>query len=91
MEDLSDNNIVIVACIAIFALFFVQNIQVKTYEEHTIQTINKVQYLLDSRVAILKPAEKFYQAAMQERLPVALRRPQVVDPFVNITISSSFI
>ena len=50
--------------------------------------INKVSFLIDSKIAILKPAEKFFQAAMEERILPSQRRPQPAPGIVDLMVSN---
>ena len=56
IELLITNNFVLIASIAIFILFFWSGALLNTYKSDVQLVINKINYLLDSRIAILKPA-----------------------------------
>ena len=72
----------------LFALFFWEKIILDNYQSNTELVINKVIFLVDSRVAVLKPAEKFFQAAMEERILPSQRRPQPPAGVIDVKVSN---
>ena len=83
-----NNNLVILFCLLILALFFWKKLVLEQVLSDTQQIVNKIDFLVESRISILKPAEKFFQAAMEERIPPSLRRPQPNTGVVNIKVSN---
>ena len=78
----------ILFCAALFALLFWEIQLLDNYQKDTQLVINKVTFLVDSKIEILKPAEKFFQAAMEERILPSQRRPRPAAGVIDIKVSN---
>ena len=86
-----ENNFIILACLIILAVFYTGNSSLDRYEQDMQLALMKTQNLINSRITVLKPAKGFYQAAMEERIPLALRRQSTVSSSIHIKVGEGIL
>ena len=71
-----------------FALFFWQMILIQDYQTNVRNVLDKITLMFESKVDILRPAEKFFQQAMQELIPPSQRTPLPTPSVIHINTNS---
>jgi hypothetical protein len=74
-------------CLCILSFYVVQSSMQSTYLSNVKNVLNKYNFIQNAILNIAKPAEKYFQAAMEETLPPAQRSAQTANPIESLGTS----